>query len=132
MEAALIARLLGTPAVAGLVDGTRVYPGSRPQGDPLPGIVVTWISGAPIYTDDGETDLASARVQIDCWGETYSSAKDVAQAVRASLSAFQGTVSSVTFQNILIEDERDDREAGLNDAQYLYRTNIDFIIWYKS
>jgi hypothetical protein len=132
MEAALIARLLGTAGVAALIGGTRVYPGSRPQGDQLPAIVLNWISGAPVYTDDGEAGLASVRVQIDCWGETYSSAKDVAQAVRASLSAFQGTISGVTFQNILIEDERDDREDGLNDAQYLYRTNIDFIIWYES
>ncbi len=131
MEAALIARLLGTAGVASLV-GARVYPGSRPQGDQLPGIVLNWISGAPVYTDDGEAGLSSARVQIDCWGDTYSSAKDVAQAVRASLSAFLGTVSGVTFQNILIEDERDDREKGLNDAEYLYRTNIDFIIWYES
>jgi hypothetical protein len=98
----------------------------------MPSIVINRISGAPVYTDQGESGLSEARLQVDCWGETYTSAKTVARAVIASLSAFVGTVGSTEFQNILLDAERDFREGGSNAAEYLFRTNLDFIIWFKS
>ena len=138
MEEAIRARLLATAGLTALVS-QRVYCGSRPQGGPLPDIIINRISGAPVYTDDGESGLASARLEIDCWGETYASAKTAARAVIASLSAFFGTVNgdgsppdfAVTFQNILLDAERDFREGGGNAPEYLFRTNLDFIIWHN-
>lgn len=90
------------------------------------------ISGAPVYTDQGESGLATARVEIDCWGATYTSAKQTARAVIAALSAFVGTAGSYTFQYVLLDAERDFSEAGSNAAEYLYRTNLDFIVWYDN
>lgn len=131
MEEAIIARLLASEEVAG-VAATRVYPGSRPQGSPLPAAVLTLIDGAPLYADDGEVGLTEARIQIDCWAESYSGAKLLARAVKQRLSAFTGPSGGVHFATILIDAERDLREAGSNAAAYLYRTTIDFIVWTKT
>lgn len=131
MEEALRARLLATAGVTALVS-QRVHCGSRPQASVLPAITINRVSGAPIYTDDGECGLADARVQIDCWGETYSSAKQTARAVIESLSAFFGTVGAVTFDFVLLDLERDTREGGSNAEEYEFRTQIDFTVLYRN
>jgi hypothetical protein len=131
MEEGVIAKLLATSGVTSLVS-TRISPGRRPQAGALPSISVNSISGAPVYTDDGEAGLAYGRIEIDCWAETYSSAKAVARAVKAALSAFVGEAGGITFQYILMDAERDFSEGGGNAAEYLYRTNLDFIVWFEN
>jgi uncharacterized protein YdaL len=131
MEEGIIARLLASGALTALVS-QRVYPGRRPQASALPAIDIASISGAPIYTDQGEAGLATARVEINCWGSTYTSAKQVARAVTVALSAFFGDSAGITFQYILKEDERDFSEPGSNAADYLFRTSIDFTVWWET
>jgi hypothetical protein len=131
MEEGIIARLLATSAVTALV-AQRVYPGRRPQASALPAIDLNTISGAPTYTNDGESGLASARVEINCWGDSYTSAKLLARAVKTSLSAFVGEAGGITFQNVLLDAERDFSETGGNQAEYLFRTNLDFIVWFET
>lgn len=128
MEEAIIARLLGDAGVLVLV-GNRVFPVSRPQGSALPAATVMRISGAPIMDDGGESGLLDARIQIDCWGATYTSAKLLARAVLTSLSAFRGTVGSTEFENIELDTERDSREGGGNAETYEFRTSLDFFVW---
>jgi len=131
MEEAIVSRLLNDVPVAALV-AARVYAGRRPQGSDYPSVVVNRISGTPIYTDEGETGLAQARLQIDCWGESYASAKYTARAVKDALSAFHGVVNGVTFQNVLLDAERDLSESGGNVSEYPFRTGLDFVVWYEN
>jgi hypothetical protein len=128
MEEALIALLIGDGGLAALV-GARVHGGSRPQGSGLPAVVIARIGGAPLYSDEGEVGLDQARMQVDCWGESYASAKLTARAVRRVLSGFEGTVGGITIQFIMLDAERDFREGGANSAEYLFRTTLDFLIW---
>lgn len=131
IEEAVIQRLLADVTVAGLV-GTRVFPGSLPQGEALPAIIFNRISGAPIYADEGEVGLDEARIQIDCYGVSYSAAKTLSRAVRASLSAFFGTSDGVESLYLSLDIERDLREGGSNASEYRYRTSMDFIALYRS
>lgn len=131
LETAVIRRLLQDSGVSALV-GTRVTPGRRDQADTLPALCVTWVSGAPEYSDDAESGLASARIEIDCWAKTYGGAKDLAAAVKTSLSGFRGTTNSVTMQNVLLDAERDLNEGGSSQETYPFRTNLDFIFWYEN
>jgi Protein of unknown function (DUF3168) len=131
MEKGLTTKLLATSGVTALVSD-RVYPGRRPQASPLPAITLSTISGGPVYTNDGETGLATARVQIDCWGSTWTSAKEVARAVTAALSAFFGESDGTTFQYVLLDSEREFSEGGSNNAEYLYRRDLDFTVWYEN
>lgn len=128
MEEALIAHLLADAGVTALV-GARVFPGSLPQKLDMPALVFTRVDGAPLYADDGEVGLEDPRIQIDCWGLTYTAAKLLARAVVERLSAFDGTVGATTFQYIMLDAERDFREGGSNNAEYLYRTSLDFTVW---
>lgn len=131
IEEAIIQRLLDTNAVATIV-GTRVFPGSKPQAAPLPAIVFNKISGAPIYSDAGEVGLDECRLQIDCWAATYSAAKELSRAARNSLSAFFGTSEGVECLYITLDAERDLQEAGSNQAEYFYRTSLDFLVLNRS
>ena len=131
MEEAIIAKLLAAPAVAGAA-GTRVFPGSRPQGSALPAVVFNRIDGTPLYADEGELGLVQTRIQIDCWADTYAGAKTLARAVNAALSAFVGQVNGVQFLSIFTEAERDLREGGSGAADYPFRTSIDFIVWHRT
>lgn len=131
MEEALIAKLLADGGLAALVSN-RIYPVARPQGSMLPSIAVAIVSNVPVYANDGEAGIAEARVQIDCWGATYGSVKMVARAVTASLSAFFGTVDGRVFQYVLLDAERDSRESGSNAPEYLFRTQLDFRVWYEN
>jgi hypothetical protein len=127
MEEAVIARLLAGSGVAAVV-GTRVFPGAHPQGSALPAVVLNRISGGPLYADDGEVGLEQARIQIDCWAETYTGAKLLARVVTACLSAFDGPVGATTFEFIELENERDLREGGGDAASYPFRTALDFVV----
>lgn len=127
MEAAIISLLLADAGIAAIV-GTRVHPNSRPQGSAFPSITVLSISGGPEYADDGETGHDVRRVQVDCWSMTYTEAKGLAAAVRNVLSFFHGTTSGIFFAITTLEDIRDLREGGGNDAEYPFHIALDFIV----
>lgn len=126
MEESLIAHLLATSALSALV-GARVYPGARPQSSALPSATMNVISSTPAYSDDGEDGLQDDRVQFDCWGMTYTSAKQVAREIIKALSAYKGGI----FLYITLELQHDLREGGTDDAEYLFRTSLDFIVTYR-
>lgn len=132
MEEAVRTRLLASSGVTDLVS-TRIRCGSLVQGETLPAVIINRVTGAPVYTDDGESGLAQARLEINCWGSTYGSAKTLARAVIAALSAYNGTSGSTTFQNTLLDSEQDIREGGtMNQPEYLFRTMLDFIVWFEN
>jgi hypothetical protein len=128
MEEGLLALLLASAGIAGIV-GTRIYPNSLPQGVVLPAISVTVAGKQPVYADDGEAGLTSARVQVECWALSYGAAKALARAVTDALSAFDGPAGDIEFQFITLGDERDFREGGSNAAEYRYDVQLDFDVW---
>jgi len=131
VEELVIGRLLATSSVTSIV-GTRIFPGVRPQGSVLPSIVFNKISGGPLYDDEGEVGLDQDRVQIDSWSTDYTEAKSLSREVRASLSAYFGTTSGVESLYCHLDSERDLVETGSNNAEYLHRVSMDFIILNRS
>jgi hypothetical protein len=129
VEEAIITRLLDDAGVSALV-AARVFGGRRPQGSDLPSITLTRVAGSPVYVDEGEAGLSKSRIQVDCWGNTYSSAKLVARAAIEALSAFHGTIDGQKVENLLLDAERDLSESGSNVAEYLFRTSLDFFVIY--
>lgn len=137
MEEAFTNYLLGSTGLTDLI-GERIDWATRPQASALPALVLHKISGAPEYSDEGEVGLLSARIQIDCWATNvpplsgYAIAKNVTREVMARLSgggaAF--TQDNFEFQASFNEDEQDSFERGAG-GEDLYRTRLDFIIWYK-
>lgn len=128
MEGALIDLLLTDAPIANVV-GSKVYPLRKPQGATYPVIIVTRISGQPLYADDGEVGLQQARMQVDSQSMNYTEAKNLAQLVRARLTAFSGVHETIDFSYIMLDEERDIAETGANAAEYPTRVAMDFIVW---
>ncbi len=129
MEEALTNYLLTDASITGLV-GNRITWSVRPQASALPSIVLQVIDGVPVYADEGEMGLTATRVQADCWGRDYASAKQVARAVKARLSGVRVTVGSIEFQAVFTDSEQDLFERGQGGDE-LYRTAMDFMVWHS-
>ena len=129
MEEALIAHLLAASGITSLV-GQRINWTRSPQGAAAPRIVLYRISGLRDMVMSGPTGLVSSRVQADCFGLTYASAKGVARAVETRLSGYSGTTGGIRFEGAFLVSERDDYFDG-ETPDKLFRTSLDFIVWHK-
>ncbi|UUP19507.1 tail completion protein gp17 [Nitratireductor thuwali] len=127
MEEALVSLLVS-------VAGGRRYWGRKPQKNPdgseveRPYAVLKRITGLHDYHLQGASGYVQSRVQIDCYGETYTSSKHTARAVIAILSGFRGTVAGTFIQGIFIDSERDLPAADAGEVTHLFRTSIDVFI----
>jgi hypothetical protein len=128
MEAALIAKLLATAGITALVS-TRINWSRRPQGAALPAIVLHRIDGTPDVHHAGASGLVVSRVQVDCWGASYGSAKAVARAVETAITAQTFTQGATRFDVILIDSERDD---STDETTPLFRTSLDLMVHHAS
>lgn len=123
MEAALIAKLLASAGITALV-GQRINWKVRPQGQPLPALVLHKPSGFPDYQLSGTEGLWQSRVQVDSWGLSYGAAKAAADAVLATLSGQRFTHAGVRFAGVLMVDERDDTFSA--ETGTLFRYSRDY------
>lgn len=123
MEEALRAVLRGHAPITALV-GSRVDWGVRPQAAGLPAICLTNINDAPVnHTLDG-AGPSRARVQIDCFGASYASAKAVARAVRRRLD----TYSDANLMGVFLAGARDLSDDG--DVTTIHGVSLDFFVNY--
>jgi hypothetical protein len=122
MEEALIGYLLSRASLVALV-GSRIHWAVRPQGTPLPAVVLTRIDAVRDQTYAGRSGLVRSRVQVDCWGASYTSVKAVARQVVQHADA-------APFNAVFIDDESDSFEPGPEAAGALHRTRLDLIIWH--
>mgnify|MGYP002654589094 FL=1 len=123
MEEALRTLLRGNAAVAALV-GSRVDWGMRPQGSGLPAICLTTISDAPVNHSLDGPGVSRARVQVDCFGATYGSAKDTARAVRRLLDTYSGGI----FLGVFLAGARDLPDD--DGVSTIHAVSMDFFVNY--
>ena len=126
MEEAFLTLLLATSGVTALA-GTRINWGSHPQGQPLPGVVLTVIDDGEGLTYLGPDGLSQGRVQVDCYGLTYRDAKGLARAVRAALDGYKGG----NFWGVFHAGTREGREGGTNEADRPFRCSLDFLTHWR-
>jgi hypothetical protein len=130
MEEALLSYLLAASAVSSLV-GNRINWVRSPQGVLSPRVVLTRVSGIRDMTlNSGPTGYVSSRVQVDCIGTSYGSAKSVARAIETRLSGYSGTTGGIRFEGCFLIGERDDY-FDTDTPDKLFRTALDFNIWHK-
>ena len=113
-EVDVYALLKNNAGVKALVN-ERVYPLVAPQNAQKPFIVYRVISGLKIQCMGGEIFRGDYRMQLDCYGLTYSSVKSIGQAVKSCLVGFMSS------SDIDMMDDYDD------EAQ-LFKQIIDFKI----
>jgi hypothetical protein len=127
MEEDLVARLLANTSLAALV-GNRIVWIERPQGQALPSVTLQVISAGRDYHMKGASGLAGTRVQIDCWGASYASAKAVSRALIAAIepSAQHG---NTRFSAAFLESGTDFPPEDIAGGTRVYRVKMDWIIW---
>ena len=103
----LTALLTGDAALIALV-GARIHWGRQPEIQRVhPYITLTIVSEPQGHTLDGPDGVSGTLVQADAWGESYTSALAAAQAVRARLAGYRGTVAGCVFHGVFGEGGRD-------------------------
>lgn len=124
VETALVYQLQNDSAVGAVVDA-RIYPLLLTQGSELPAIVYQRLSTYGEHANDTNSTLISSRIRFDCYGKTYSDAKNLAIKVKACLDGFIGLILTVHIDGILFVDEFDSYD---EDAE-LVVIGVDFRIW---
>lgn len=125
MEEALRLILKQSAAVGEAVDGFVEW-AAQPEGRTAPYITLHRIGGLRSQTTDGPDGMIESRVQVDCWGTTYTEAKIAARAVIFALNGHR----DMTFRHVAVENERDDHD--LDPPDPLYRTSLDLRVIHKA
>ena len=123
MEEEFRALLLADSGVSSHV-GPRINFGEHPQGISWPAIVLNTISNSQGYTLEGPSGPTTARVQADCYAETYGAAKQLSRAVMSLLSGYQNGA----FQGVFHAGSRDGREGGTNEVDRPFKVSMDFMV----
>jgi hypothetical protein len=118
-EIQLVAVLRDDPDVSALVD-MRIYPDILPQNPVYPSITYFEIDPGAQYCLSGPSDLTNPQIQVDCWAVTRSGAKDLAAKVKAAIDGANTFKGLLVAGRSIYEDEVD-----------VYRSSLDFSIWYK-
>lgn len=123
--------LVATIAALSTAAGTRVYQDELPQQADYPAIVVQMISNPGQLDLQGPEGFATARFQIDIWGDGLASKPTVgliAAAINTAIHGFRGVMGSTTVYVARRENERDLSET--DGDQQLRRIEMDFLITY--
>lgn len=132
MEEALVARLRADAGISALVGTVN----SRPavdwieRSETLPCITLQDVTSGRNYAHDGAIDLESPTVQIDCWAESYGTAKLIARAVIAEMET-AATVSGIVFDESFLAASRAMDPEDLGGGIKVFRQSLDFRVWFK-
>jgi hypothetical protein len=117
IEIDLRAAMIAAPAVTALV-GQRIAAGILPEGELRPYVTYSLVTGEriPSMTDSGL--MRHARMQVNCWSQSYSEAKQIALAVQSAIEA------SALFEVVFISDQ------DLYDPETnLFYMVLDYSVW---
>lgn len=95
--------------------------GHLPQGSTGPAIRLTTVSRPEDYYLDGPAGTKRARVQVDCFGDTYAQAKLLCRQVRSRLSGY----SDARFQAMFLLSERDVSDSATDEVARWFGVQMD-------
>jgi hypothetical protein len=111
-QADLDAALMGYGGLTALI-GSRLYPNSAPPDVVCPYIIMYEFATPRAASFGDPAAVSKPRIQYSIYAKGYGAAKDVADQLRAALSA--------TSWPIVLEDERGNRDA----TSGIYRRDLD-------
>ena len=113
-------------AVDNIGEYVRLFPLAMPQDETPPAIVYQRISTPRTLSLTGES-ASNPRIQLSCYAERFSDAKELAKLLYDSLDYFRGTLGGKTKAAILMADSRDDYEPDTGR----YRCDVDFFVMHS-
>lgn len=105
----------------------RIYRDERPQGDPLPAIVILLVSDPRPLTYGGPQSLRRARLQIDCLAARRGAADDLAEAVITAIDG-RALANVPRVESVRVIDVRND--SSRDSPTTTFRTMIDLMVWH--
>jgi len=127
MEEALRARLLAIGGLTAIV-GNRIDWDERPQGDPLPGMVLYLISDIPEMKLTGPTGWRDARVQCDGWSYDVLEARNIGEALIGGVIGLRETLAGIKFRIFVIDVSR---KTDLLGGQPVHASQVDLKVIYQ-
>lgn len=120
---------LGADGGVTAIVGDRVYRDERPQGDPLPGVVIFLVSDPRPTVYGAPQALRRSRLQIDCLGSDRASADALAEVVIAAMDD-PAEQDGVRFSRAFPVNVRGltSREPG---RPSVFATSVDLIVWWQ-
>lgn len=119
MEEDLRAHMAADAPLTALVDD-RIEWGVRGEA---PSLALHLIDAPPDWHLKGPSGLVQARVQFDCWADTFLGAKAIGEAVKAALPAIGQIVGGTKFHSCVVLDTERGRFG--DSPNLLHRTRID-------
>ena len=129
MEAAFRKLLLETAPLAQLV-AKRIDWGLRPQGDHLPGIALSRVSGLSTMHFGGSAGWQRDRVQVDVWARTFKAARDIGDLLANDTGLLVGLrrdLPGVRIRTFVVA-RRGGTDADASGP--VHRDSIDVMIWH--
>jgi len=107
IQTALNSYLLTQSTITAIV-AAEVYQGFAPEGATLPRIVFSRVSRQAFDHLGGASGLVRSRVQIDSYATTPDAAQTLAEAIRATLHGYSGSMGSeaLIVRSSTIGDQR--------------------------
>ena len=105
------------------VNVSGVYASVR--GDNVPAVVYTLISSLKNISVTRKPQITKSRFQVDCYAQSYQSAKNMAASIVQSLHN-QTQLGTFSVQLILLEDQRDQYEQSAE----IHRQLLQFVIYH--
>lgn len=128
MDAALWTLLSGSTAIAAIC-GQRIFWGMTPQGEAIPALVLTIISGSDQPHLRGTGGLWTYRVQVDCYASHRPQARALSEAVCAALNG-AGLENTDGLRGAFVDGTREDFEDSALGRPA--RISHDFIINWRT
>lgn len=122
-----LVQILEDDATFGGIAGDRIYPHRLPQTPTFPAVTYARVSGVRVKVLKGLSGLARPTFQFDCWAESYTTVKTLADAVRGAFDGFQGTLDGDTTYRVQILNEVDNFEEELD----IYRVIQDYEVFHR-
>lgn len=111
--------------VSGLV-GSKIYPDQIPQQVAYPAIVHYKTDVNKVAVKTAPTINYRITLQIDIYCDTYGAGETIADAVKAVLDEYSGTVESINIQKAVLNNQADEnfieeQKTYVTTQNYLFR-----------
>lgn len=128
--------LCAADGVTALLDNTTaIYPAGETPQDLEAGnayVVFQVISSQPTQSRDGESGLATMRIQIDSYAASFEAAWAIADQIRLAINKHHDTFGSASGVTVIMDDSSDGQEQpGIGEEFGAGRVIQDYILWFQ-
>lgn len=126
LQTRLYNKIKATNAINSLIGGAtapRFYPVQAPERAAYPYVTYSTISRVPFDAVDAYSGRNQTRVQLDCWGQDYTSTRTLADALTANLHRWRDEATLPRITDTFAENAIDLYE----DEPRIYHISLDLI-----